>query len=379
MGVGICLNMIVKNESKNLRRLFDSLHEFIDYFVISDTGSNDSTIETVEELSAFYKIPGKVVKHNWVDFAHNRNLALHAAIDARSAGLHNCSWLMIIDADEELKVISKIWTNELNPGNSYTAYKKLGGLSFKHIFLLWIDGQKWQWQGKVHNYISNENVDHRKIFTNGLYIFCHQSEGAKSHRFRNDLEKGFYDVEQLLEELGSAQINGNNVHRYFQLGYALKDINELQKAIFYFKLIADCENASINYRYISSVFAAKYLLVLNETGADIEMYLQKAIKLNQNRKEAYYYLAIYERKKPALVKARSILEKANELPFTNEDNVIMEESICLWKIKYELAFVYFLLHQYKESADIIMQLKNEGHLPLIELGLLDSLLKKMML
>jgi tetratricopeptide (TPR) repeat protein len=180
-----------------------------------------------------------------------------------------------------------------------------------------------------------------------------------------------------LEELGSSQINSNNVHRYFQLGYAFRDINELQKAIYYFKLIADCENASINYRYISAVFAAKYFLVLNNTNADIEMYLQKAINLNQNRKEAYYYLAIYERKRSALLKVKSILEKANELSFSNEDSVIVEESIYLWKIKYELAFVYFLLHQYKESADIILQMKNEGHLPEVELGLLDSLWKKM--
>ena len=42
--MGICLNMIVKDEAANLERLFASLYKSIDYYVISDTGSSDNTI-----------------------------------------------------------------------------------------------------------------------------------------------------------------------------------------------------------------------------------------------------------------------------------------------------------------------------------------------
>ncbi len=377
MREGICLNMIVKNESKNMKRLFDSLHDCIDYFVISDTGSNDNTIEIINELSSFYKIPGKVVQHDWVDFAHNRNLALQAALYALSEGFHNCGWLMIIDADEELMVTNNFWRNELKPDFSFSAFKKLGNLNFKHSFLLWIDGQDWIWKGKVHNYLVNKNTQHQKLFTHDLYIRCHQSEGAKSHRFRDSLEKGRYDIEQLLEELGSVQIDSDNVHRFFQLAYAYRDVGEHLNSVVYFKLIADYEKASLSYRYISSVFVAKYLLVLNGAFSEIENYLSKAIVLDQDRKEAYYYLAIGKRKQSDLSMALSILEKANTLPYLNQDYVIMEEDIYLWKIKYELAFVYTLLDKYDESIYIIKQMKKEGYVPVIELGFLDSLLYKM--
>jgi len=37
----ICLNMIVKNESKIITRLFDSVIDIIDTYVICDTGSDD--------------------------------------------------------------------------------------------------------------------------------------------------------------------------------------------------------------------------------------------------------------------------------------------------------------------------------------------------
>ena len=43
----ICLNMIVKNESKIITRLLDSLLKIIDHYVIVDTGSTDNTIEVI--------------------------------------------------------------------------------------------------------------------------------------------------------------------------------------------------------------------------------------------------------------------------------------------------------------------------------------------
>ena len=43
----ICLNMIVKNELKVLPRLFDSLIDYIDSYLIVDTGSTDGTQEYI--------------------------------------------------------------------------------------------------------------------------------------------------------------------------------------------------------------------------------------------------------------------------------------------------------------------------------------------
>ena len=45
----ICLNMIVKNESAIIRRLFDSVLPIIDTYCICDTGSTDNTKEIIDE------------------------------------------------------------------------------------------------------------------------------------------------------------------------------------------------------------------------------------------------------------------------------------------------------------------------------------------
>ena len=49
----ICLNMIVKNESKIITRLFDSVLSIIDTYCICDTGSNDNTID-IENISELF-------------------------------------------------------------------------------------------------------------------------------------------------------------------------------------------------------------------------------------------------------------------------------------------------------------------------------------
>jgi len=46
--VKICLNMIVKNESHIIESTLSMLSKYIDYWVISDTGSTDNTIEIIK-------------------------------------------------------------------------------------------------------------------------------------------------------------------------------------------------------------------------------------------------------------------------------------------------------------------------------------------
>lgn len=71
----ISLAMIIKNELKNLPRLFDSIKECFDEIHITDTGSTDGSIEWLEALNGEY-FGAKVFIHHfdWInDFAAARN------------------------------------------------------------------------------------------------------------------------------------------------------------------------------------------------------------------------------------------------------------------------------------------------------------------
>lgn len=64
--------MIVKNETTVLPRLFKSLHRYVDYYAIVDTGSNDGTLDLIKIEMEKYGIEGEVHHREWVNFGHNR-------------------------------------------------------------------------------------------------------------------------------------------------------------------------------------------------------------------------------------------------------------------------------------------------------------------
>ena len=101
----ICLNMIVKNETKNLKRLFKSLHKVIDYYVIHDTGSTDGTPEMIRNIMNNYDISGEIFHEEWINFGINRQKALESAINSSFPA----DYLFWIDADEELVFNDLSW------------------------------------------------------------------------------------------------------------------------------------------------------------------------------------------------------------------------------------------------------------------------------
>lgn len=84
--MGICLNMIVKDEAPRLRRLLDSVAAVADACVVADTGSADDTPDIIRAWAHDLGIPCLLTRHPWTDFATNRNLALQDARRARDQG-----------------------------------------------------------------------------------------------------------------------------------------------------------------------------------------------------------------------------------------------------------------------------------------------------
>ena len=97
--------MIVKNESQIIERCLNSAKGIVDCICICDTGSNDNTVEIIEQFLRTHNIPGKVYHHHWKNFGHNRSLSAKAAqemlqelgFDLRHA------YLLLLDADMMLE------------------------------------------------------------------------------------------------------------------------------------------------------------------------------------------------------------------------------------------------------------------------------------
>lgn len=138
----ICLNMIVRNEAKVIRRSLSSVKHKIDYWVIVDTGSTDDTKALIlEELK---DIPGELHDRPWVNFEHNRNEALELA-------LGKASYLLFIDADEQW-VFSQDFDKDSLSHDFYVVKNRDLNVDL-HRILLVNTSFPWRWKGVLHEEI----------------------------------------------------------------------------------------------------------------------------------------------------------------------------------------------------------------------------------
>ena len=168
--------MIVKNEVKVLDRLFRSVQDYIDYYVIVDTGSSDGTQDFIRNWMNAAGIAGEIHERAWVNFGHNRQQALELAVAAARG-----DWLLFIDADEELVVADTRFHEKMEVGVSYDVEKHHDAIRYAVPHLLDIRENRWRWAGPVHNYLQHIEGENRRALRKDLWILYHPREGAKSH------------------------------------------------------------------------------------------------------------------------------------------------------------------------------------------------------
>ena len=91
----LCLCMIVKNESHIILETLASIKQYLDYWVICDTGSTDNTPEIIEDFFNAEGISGECHKVGWKNFGYNRTQVF-------SLAYKKADYLWVIDADDFL-------------------------------------------------------------------------------------------------------------------------------------------------------------------------------------------------------------------------------------------------------------------------------------
>ncbi len=66
----IALCMIVKNESHIIHECLNSIYKYIDYWIISDTGSTDGTQDIIKKFFEEKGIPGELHQDEQYPFMH---------------------------------------------------------------------------------------------------------------------------------------------------------------------------------------------------------------------------------------------------------------------------------------------------------------------
>ena len=220
----LCLNMIVKNESKNITRLFDSVIDIIDYYCICDTGSIDNTVEIIKNYFQSKQKPGRVVVEPFKNFEHNRTFALHACENDP-----NVDFILLMDADMVLvkgrdfdlhgfkQSLQKADVFHLFQGNDKFSYKNIRIVKNNIGIKYW---------GLTHEVINTPSgTKYHQFDRNVLFINDIGDGGAKADKFERD-------IRLLTQGLVEKPNNGRYI---FYLANSYRDYGDEEKAIEMYK------------------------------------------------------------------------------------------------------------------------------------------------
>jgi len=211
--MSICLNMIVKNESKNIIRLLDSVYTFIDCYCICDTGSTDNTINVIKKYFKEKNIPGKIVVELFKNFEHNRTFALQ-----QCAGM--ADYILLLDADMIFQ-IGNFKKETITDCEMYYIFQGNDDFYYQNARIV-KNGPDISYMGVTHEYLNFPNHYRKCIIPKeSLFILDIGDGGCKANKFERDielLEKGIKD-------------DPTNVRYYFYLANSYLDSGNKEKAI----------------------------------------------------------------------------------------------------------------------------------------------------
>jgi tetratricopeptide (TPR) repeat protein len=218
----LCLNMIVRNESAIICRLFDSVLSIIDCYCICDTGSTDNTIQVITEYFTQKGIPGKIIKDPFKNFAYSRNVALDACREMSD-------YILLLDADMILNIID-FDKASLSLADSFQILQGNEHFFYYNRRIVRNNGS-YRYIGVTHEVIvgSSKSEKLNSLNKEQLFILDIGDGGSKSNKFERDidlLKKGIID-----EPLNKSRYYFYLANSYFDTGKNTEAIETYQERI----------------------------------------------------------------------------------------------------------------------------------------------------
>lgn len=214
----LCLNMIVKNESRIIERLLKSVLPIVDCYCICDTGSTDNTAHIITEFFEKAGIPGKILFEPFVDFAHNRNVALQGCVGMPA------EYVLLLDADMRL-VLRGFDKRKLSVCDSFMILQGSEHFYYENMRIVRNNGL-YTYVGVTHEFISTPPNDKKATLPKGeIFIEDIGDGGAKADKYERD-------IHLLLDGLKGAP---DDVRYHFYLANSYYDSGKHAEAIQYYK------------------------------------------------------------------------------------------------------------------------------------------------
>lgn len=324
----ICLTMIVKNESRIIERLLESVKGIVDLISICDTGSSDNTVEIIEDFMKKHGIPGKVHHHIWKNFGHNRTLSAEAAQAMLSEMKRplDSTYLLLLDADMVLEIAPDFDKSQLKE-DSYLLMQKSSAISYYNLRLIKAS-LPWHSVGVTHEYWACK-LPASQTQLKEIVIDDREDGGSKADKFERDLKL----LRKGLEE------EPDNVRYMFYLAQTYRCLRQYGEAIRWYK--ARIEKGS----WHEEVWYSKYIIgeIYEEMGfwdQALHWYLE-AFDFNPLRAEPLHKIAHHYRMDRKNYLCHLFAMRGREIPYPESEMLFVSHPVYEYQFDEELSIAAY--------------------------------------
>ena len=385
--VKLCLNMIVKNESKIILRLLNSVINYIDTYCIVDTGSTDDTISIITNFFNKHNMNGKLISEPFLNFEYNRNHALEQCY-----GMSD--YILLLDAD---MIITKFKNKITNDYDYYYLFQGSESFFYKNIRIIKNQPNLFKYSGFTHEVIIclNDKAKYNYIFGDDIFISDIGDGGSKKNKYVRDI--------RLLND--SIKQNPNDSRSFFYLANSYFDMEDYENAILwyqkrielngwieevwysYYKIGLAYKNLNRNHEFIGSMLLAyelipnrlenmyeiiKYYRICKRQKTAFLFYnkIKKSFKNKKyNNKLLFFHNDVYDHK---LLYEYIIIAFYNDISNVDEElNILLNSNIPNYMLNDVFNNIkYYIKHQYKSNDNcinyvfdfdnILTQIKNQN-------------------
>ena len=317
----LCLNMIVKNESRIIERLLTSVLSIVDTYCICDTGSTDDTKEKIRNFMSKHNKPGIVFTEPFKNFGYNRSVALKRADDWGE-------YALLLDADMKLVIRPDFLEikNKLDL-DGYMIMQKNGDLKYFNTRII-KTGIGVTCVSPTHEYYDFPK-DAKQVKMDCLFIDDIGDGGSKADKFTRDI--------RLLKE--GLEEDPKNGRYHFYIANSYKNIGQFEEAIKWYKKRVEIGG------WIEEVFYSLF-----ETGnaySDLRDY-EKAIyywleawNRHPRRSESLYEIVKYYRIHSKHHLAQHFCLVGKSIPYPKDDVLFIKHSVYDYLFDYEQSILYY--------------------------------------
>jgi hypothetical protein len=319
----ICLNMIVKNESKIIIRCFESLKSIVDYIVVTDTGSTDNTVELMNKYLVDNNIEGKIYYEPWKNFGYNRtNSIMNAKNFFKEKGMDTENiFLLLVDADMIIEILDTSFKNTLHHYDHYLVEQYNPAISYYNTRVMCLN-RDITCRGVTHEYYDIK-TDKRGTLKS-IRINDIGDGGAKNDKFERDIRLLHQGIDD----------EPNNERYHFYLAESYKNCGKPNESIFFYKKRIEFggwfEEIYMSHLRLGNIYEA-----MNDWKNAFYHYLEGWTVSRNERAESLYQIINYYKNKPDHKLAYMFLKELLQLKYPTNHYLFIDYNVHGYK-KYEL-------------------------------------------